>query len=230
VQTAIDGFLSEPNQANFEELVDQLLASPSYAEHWAVLWLDLARYADTCGYSGDEQRDIWPWRDWLIQSLESNQSYRDLSIEMLAGDLLPECTTDQRLATAFHRNTLANNEGGTDDEEFRTIAVKDRLSTILNVWMGLTVRCAECHSHKYDPISHQKYYQLLDFFNQTVDADNRDDRPRLEVNAVGDPILWAKLDSKIATLQKQLEGQIEIWHRLRPEKNDKPFRHPFRVT
>ena len=99
--------------------------------------LDLARYADTVGYSGDEKRDIWPWRDWLIRSLAANKSYKDLSIEMLAGDLLPGATNDQRLATAFHRNTLSNNEGGTNDEEFRTIAVKDRLSTTINAWMGL---------------------------------------------------------------------------------------------
>lgn len=216
VQERIGNYLQQPTQEHFESLVDQLLTTPAYAEHWASVWLDIARYADTCGYSGDEKRDIWPWRDWLIRSLQSGKSYRDLSIEMLAGDLLPNATEEQKLATAFHRNTLANNEGGTDDEEFRVIAVKDRLSTTLNAWMGLTVRCAECHSHKYDPISHREYYQLLDFFNQTVDADNRDDRPKLEVRPVRNPATVAALDAKIEDLKKQLEDKPAIWHALRP--------------
>ena len=181
VQSAIESCLDSSSQEDYSRLVDALCDTAAYAEHWAAVWLDIARYADTCGYAGDERRDIWPWRDWLIQAIQSKKSYKDMSIEMLAGDMLPGATKDQRLATAFHRNTLSNNEGGTDDEEFRTIAVKDRLSTTLNAWMGLTVRCAECHSHKYDPISHKEYYQLLDFLNQTVDADQPDERPKLEV-------------------------------------------------
>lgn len=216
VQKVLEEYLQQPTQEHFESLVDQFFETPAYAEHWASVWLDIARYADTCGYSGDEKREIWPWRDWLIRSIQSGKSYRDLSIEMLAGDLLPNATIDQKLATAFHRNTLANNEGGTDDEEFRVIAVKDRLSTTLNAWMGLTVRCAECHSHKYDPISHREYYQLLDFFNQTVDADNRDDRPKLEVRPIRNPATVAVLDAKIKDLEKQLKGKPVIWKTLRP--------------
>ena len=220
VQAAIQSYLENPTQPNYGEVVNQLLESPPYAEHWASMWLDIARYADTCGYSGDEQRDVWPWRDWLIRSLQSNKSYKDLSTEMLAGDLLPNADTQQQLATAFHRNTLANNEGGTNDEEFRTIAVKDRLSTTLNAWMGLTVRCAECHSHKYDPISHKEYYQLLDFFNQTVDADNRDDRPKLELSQIGDPAVIEKLNQSIAELKDRQKGDSQVWQVLRPSKTE----------
>ncbi len=217
VRQTIDAYLAQPNSQTFESMVDRLLESPSYAEHWASVWLDLARYADTCGYSGDEKRDIWPWRDWLIRSLQENKSYRTLSTEMLAGDLLPNASKDQQLATAFHRNTLSNNEGGTNDEEFRTIAVKDRLSTTLNAWMGLTVRCAECHTHKYDPISHVEYYQLLDFFNHTVDADNRDDRPKLEVTVL-DPAAAAKVNVQIDKLKKKLAGAPKVWNTLLPSE------------
>ncbi len=217
VHQSIDAYLSQSNSENFGTMVDQLLESPGFAKHWASVWLDLARYADTCGYSGDEKRDIWPWRDWLIRSLQENMSYQELSTEMLAGDLIPNASQDQQLATAFHRNTLSNNEGGTNDEEFRTIAVKDRLSTTLNAWMGLTVRCAECHTHKYDPISHVEYYQLLDFFNQTVDADNRDDRPKLAV-AVLDPSAAAEVNAEIDQLKKKQEGTPKVWNTLRPSK------------
>ncbi len=218
VRAAIDRYLSEPNPVHFGEVVDRLLNSPGYGEHWAAVWLDIARYADTVGYSGDETRDIWPWRDWLIRSLQANQSYRDMSIDMLAGDLLPDATDEQRLATAFHRNTLSNNEGGTNDEEFRVIAIKDRLSTTLNAWMGLTVRCAECHSHKYDPISQIEYYQLLDFFNQTADADHRDDRPKLEFKPEVDPAVTARLDAKIKSLRKKQSDQPPLWNELKPVK------------
>ena len=220
VQAAIEKYLEQPTQPNFGKLVDHLLESPAYAEHWASMWLDIARYADTCGYAGDEERDVWPWRDWLIRSLQTNKSYKELSREMLAGDLLPDANKQQQLATAFHRNTLSNNEGGTNDEEFRTIAVKDRLSTTLNAWMGLTVRCAECHSHKYDPISHKEYYQLLDFFNQTVDADNRDDRPKLELSQIGDPSVIQGLNREIAALKEKKKGQSKVWQVLRPSKTE----------
>ena len=170
-QEMTERFTADPSDKNWEEVVDRLLANPAFGEHWASMWMDLGRYADTMGYAGDETRTIWPWRDWVIQTLNENLPFDQFTLEVLAGDLLPNATKNQRLATAFHRNTLNNNEGGTNDEEFRTIAVKDRVSTTMNTWMGLTVRCAECHSHKYDPVSHTEYYQFLDFFNQTADAD-----------------------------------------------------------
>ncbi|SMP70522.1 Planctomycete cytochrome C [Neorhodopirellula lusitana] len=216
VQKAIQQYLGDATEAHFANLVDRLLETPAYAEHWSSMWLDLARYADTVGYAGDEQRDIWPWRDWLIASMLENKSYKDMSIEMIAGDLLPNATDDQRLATAFHRNTLSNNEGGTNDEEFRTIAIKDRLSTTLNTWMGLTVRCAECHSHKYDPISHVEYYQLLDYFNQSQDADRRDDSPKLSVPPRRDRELANTLKTTLPKLREKVASQPVVWTQRRP--------------
>lgn len=216
VQSAIDDYLAAPTSDNYTMLVDELLRTPAYAEHWAAMWLDLARYADTVGYSGDEHRDIWPWRDWLIASLMENKSYKEMSIEMIAGDLLPDATTDQKLATAFHRNTLSNNEGGTNDEEFRTVAIKDRLSTTLNSWMGITIRCAECHSHKYDPISHVEYYQLLDYFNQSADADRRNESPKLPVPPRRDLEIAEELKTKLVQLREAVFSQPEVWTQQRP--------------
>ncbi|MDG2013122.1 MAG: PSD1 and planctomycete cytochrome C domain-containing protein [Pirellulaceae bacterium] len=212
----VERFVAQPNERTYEALVDELLSSPAYGEHWASMWLDLARYADTVGYASDENRTIWPWRDWLIQSLNENKPFDLFTTEIIAGDLLPDPSTEQRLATAFHRNTLNNNEGGTNDEEFRTIAVKDRINTTFNTWMGLTMRCAECHSHKYDPISHTEYYQFLDFFNQTADADRPNETPLLGLRPIG---LNAKIeawDEKIAALRKQQREQPHLWQPLHP--------------
>ncbi|MFD2255449.1 PSD1 and planctomycete cytochrome C domain-containing protein [Luteolibacter algae] len=178
-------FAADPSLENYEKQVDALLSSPHFGEHWAAMWLDLARYADSVGYSGDEHRDIWPWRDWVINAFNKNMPFDQFTIEQLAGDLLPDPTPDQILATAFNRNTLSNNEGGTNDEEFRVIAVKDRINTTVNVWMGLTMRCAECHTHKYDPIRHEEYYSFYDLFNQTEDNDRKDDKPKLEIRPRG---------------------------------------------
>ena len=141
------------------------------------MWLDLARYADTKGYEKDLTRTIWRYRDWVIDAFNADMPYDRFTKEQLAGDLLPGATKDQLLATAFHRNTLTNDEGGTDDEEFRIAAVKDRVDTTAQVWMGLTLGCAKCHSHKYDPISQKEYYQFLAFFDQTADHDRFDDSP-----------------------------------------------------
>ena len=215
-RSAIWRYQDDPTEANYAAVVDQLLAGDAYAEHWASMWMDLARYADTVGYSGDENRDIWPWRDWLIAAIASNQSYKDMSTEMIAGDLMPDATDDQILATAFHRNTLSNNEGGTDDEEFRVIAVKDRLSTTINTWMGLTVRCAECHSHKYDPVDHVQYHQMLDLFNQSADADRRDEEPKLEVVPRLDPAESKSLAAKIERLRSRLDQESPVWSVAEP--------------
>lgn len=216
-QDQVARFIAAPTDETFSLIVDELLASPAYGEHWAAMWLDLARYADSFGYASDETRTIWPWRDWVIRSFNENMPYDQFTIEQLAGDLLPDATVDQRLATALHRNTLNNTEGGTNDEEFRTIAVKDRMSTTANVWMGLTLRCAECHSHKYDPISQKEYYQFLDFFNQTVDSDKNDDRPRLDVYPEGREVEFAKLDSEIEQARKAAGALAEpSWSVLEP--------------
>jgi hypothetical protein len=190
-------WIATPNLETYEQLVDEMLASPAFGEHWAAMWLDLARYADTIGYTEDHPRTIWPWRDWVIRALNSNMPFDQFTREQLAGDLLENATDEQRLATAFHRNTVSNSEGGTIDEEFRVIAVKDRINTTVNVWMGLTMRCAECHTHKYDPISIAEYYQFYDFFNQTEDADRADEEPRMDFLSASQKARLLELDRLI---------------------------------
>jgi len=176
---AVDAFLDDERPDAYPRLIDRLLATPAYGEHWARKWLDLARYADSQGYAQDEPRTIWRYRDWLIDALNRDMPYDQFTAEQLAGDLLPHPTIDQRLATAFHRNTMTNTEGGTDDEEFRHASVVDRVNTTMQVWMGLTMGCAQCHSHKYDPITLEDYYRVFAIFNQTEDNDQPDNRPTL---------------------------------------------------
>ena len=175
----VDAFLADTDPLAYENLVDRLLGSPRYGERWARVWLDLARYADSQGYAQDSLRPMWSWRDWVIRALNDNMPFDQFTIEQIAGDMLPEPTQDQLIATGFHRNTMTNTEGGTDDEEFRVAAVVDRVSTTMQVWMGLTMGCAQCHSHKYEPISHHEYYQFYAILNQTADADRMDEEPRL---------------------------------------------------
>lgn len=173
-------FLADPSPRAYEVMVDHYLSSPRFGERWARVWLDLARYADSKGYGSDGLRPyMWRYRDWVINAFNQNLPYDQFTIEQLAGDLLSNPTLEQRLATAFHRNSMANDEGGTDDEEFRVAAVKDRVDTTMQVWMGLTFSCAKCHSHKYDPFTLTDYYSLFAFFNQTADTDLEDDSPRL---------------------------------------------------
>ncbi len=210
----IEAFAADPSEANYQAAIQRYLAKPSYGEHWAAMWLDIARYADTVGYAGDEHRDIWPWRDGVIDAFNNNLPYDQFTTEQLAGDLLSSPTDQQILATAFHRNTLNNNEGGTNDEEFRTIAVKDRISTTMNAWMGLTLRCAECHTHKYDPISQKEYYQFYAFFNQTADADRGNDAPRHPVSTLT-PEKRAAIENEISSL-KSAPASGDIWTPLTP--------------
>ena len=154
-------FIADKDENAYERVVDRLLASPRYGERWAAKWLDLARYADTDGYEKDSRRAIWPYRDWVIKAFNADMPFDQFTIEQIAGDLLPNPTNDQLIATAFHRNTMTNEEGGTDDEEFRVAAVVDRVNTTMQVWMGTTMGCAQCHSHKYDPISHTSYFATV---------------------------------------------------------------------
>ena len=187
---SVEEFVTDRSADAYERFVARLLDSNAYGERWASVWLDLARYADSMGYEKDTLRTIWPYRDWVVRALNENMPFDEFTVQQLAGDLLPEPTDDQFIATGFHRNTMNNTEGGTDDEEFRDEAVKDRIATTGQVWMGLTVGCAQCHSHKYDPISHEEYYSLYAFFNQTEDADTNDDSPKLTVSeGVTTPIL-----------------------------------------
>ncbi len=161
----IDAFLDDPAPDAYERLVDRLLASPRFGERMAVDWLDLARYADTYGYQADVYRAMWPWRDWVIQAFNANLPYDQFITWQLAGDLLPEPTRAQVLATAFNRHHRQTNEGGSIEEEFRVEYVADRTNTFATAFLGLTLECARCHSHKYDPITQKEYYQLFGFFN-----------------------------------------------------------------
>lgn len=172
-----DVFVNDKEPGAYHRLVDRLLASPRYGEKWARMWLDLARYADSQGYANDNLRTIWPYRDWVIEAFNRDLPYDQFTIQQLAGDMLAEPTKEQLTATAFHRNTMTNDEGGTDDEEFRHAAIVDRTNTTMQVWMAMTLGCAQCHTHKYDPLTHEEYYQFFAFFNQTEDSDKPDNRP-----------------------------------------------------
>jgi hypothetical protein len=167
----VDDFLRDASPGAYERLVERLLSSPHYGEKWGRHWLDAARYADSDGYEKDTGRPFaWRWRDWVIDALNRDLPYDRFIIEQLAGDLLAGATTDQKVATGFHRNTLTNKEGGVDQEQFRVEAVVDRVNTTARVFLGLTLGCAQCHDHKYDPFSQREYYQLFAFFNRDVEA------------------------------------------------------------
>ncbi|MFZ9853613.1 MAG: PSD1 and planctomycete cytochrome C domain-containing protein [Limisphaerales bacterium] len=171
-------FVADPRPDAYERVVEELLASPHHGERWGRWWLDVARYADSNGYSADQPRSIWPWRDWVVRSLNADMPFDQFIVEQLAGDLLPEATLDQRIATGFHRNTQLNEEGGIDPEQFRIEGVLDRVNTTGTALLGLTVACAQCHDHKFDPIRQREYFQLFAFFNQQ-------DEPTLELPVAG---------------------------------------------
>lgn len=194
-------FLSNEAPDAYESLVDQLLSSPSFGEHWGRQWLDLARYADSAGYADDPLRTIWGYRDWVIRAINQNLPFDQFTIQQLAGDLFPNASWDQRVATAFHRNTMTNNEGGTIDEEFRNVAVVDRVNTTLSVWMGTTMACCQCHNHKYDPISQAEYFQLFAYFNNTVDSDRTDESPVQPVYAGTALERYLELEHQLRTLR-----------------------------
>jgi hypothetical protein len=164
----------------YETLVDSLLAQPSFGEKWASWWLDLARYADSKGYEKDQGRTMYKYRDWVIKALNENMPYNQFTLEQLAGDLLPEPSIDQLIATAFHRNTMNNDEGGTEDEEFRIASVLDRVNTTFQVWQSTTMECVQCHSHTYDPFRHEEYYKVMAFFNNAMDEDTPHEDPVLK--------------------------------------------------
>ncbi|WP_114751736.1 DUF1553 domain-containing protein [Pleomorphovibrio marinus] len=165
---------------SYSDLVDTLLDQETYGEKWASWWLDLARYADTKGYERDVSRKIWAYRDWVIKAFNQDMPFDQFTVEQLAGDLLPNPSLDQLTATAFHRNTMNNDEGGTEDEEFRVAAVMDRTNTTFEVWQSTTIACVQCHSHPYDPFKHDEYFQLMAFFNNTRDEDTHGEEPKLK--------------------------------------------------
>ena len=214
----IGDFVADREPGAYERQVDRLLASPRFGEHWARQWLDLARYADSAGYADDPPRTIWAYRDWVIRAMNSNQPIDQFSIEQIAGDLLENPTPDQLIATAFHRNTLTNNEGGTNDEEFRNVAVVDRVNTTMAVWMGVTMACAQCHTHKYDPFTHEEYFKLFAIFNQTRDADRKDESPTIPVYSRETLARRSELQSRLVALNAALDNpsqdidkELERW-------------------
>src|ERR1700722_14603684 len=211
-------FQSDNSPNAYEKQVDRLLASPRYGERWASMWLDLARYADTKGYEKDVERPgVWPYRDWVIDAFNRNLPYDQFVIKQLAGDLLPNATFEDQIATSFHRQTPTNDEGGTDDEEFRMVAVMDRVATTWSVLNGITMNCVQCHSHPYDPIRHTDYYKSMAFFNTQGDADLPDDSPVLKVpkdkaeypEASQIQLQMAGLVHAVETSDRQLEDKAQ---------------------
>ncbi len=204
-----DEFVRDTHPDAYERVVDRLLASPAVGERWARVWLDLARYADSAGYAQDPPRTIWRYRDWVIDAINANMPFDQFTIEQLAGDLLENAREDQLIATAFHRNTMTNSEGGTDDEEFRVAAVVDRVNTTMEVWMGLTMACAQCHSHKYDPISQEEYFRFFAILNNTQDADRGDEAPTLVTWTAAQSSQRQQLTAQIRELEEKLAAANE---------------------
>ena len=203
-----DAFINDTDPRAYEKLVDSLLQSPHYGERWARRWLDLARYADTNGYEKDRVRSIWLYRDWVINALNADLPFDQFSIEQLAGDMLPGATNEQRVATGFHRNTMLNEEGGIDPLEFRYYATVDRVNTTAVTWLGLTLGCAQCHTHKFDPIPHADYYRTLAFLNNA-------DEPTIDVPRADLTKKRAEIESQIARLEAELPQRFPVEGDLR---------------
>ena len=197
----IDAFVADPSPDAYDKLVDRLLASPHYGERWARQWLDIARYADTNGYEKDRPRNIWPYRDWVINALNRNMPFDRFTVEQIAGDLLPVATPEQIIATGFHRNTLINEEGGIDVAEFRFKAVVDRVETTSAAWLGLTLQCAQCHNHKYDPVTQKEYYGIFAMLNNA-------DEPEYEIPDAGIAAKRAAVEAEAAKLEANLENEF----------------------
>ncbi len=195
----VDDFLADRSPDAYEKVVERLLASPHYGEQWGRHWLDVARYADSNGYEKDLPRSIWPYRDWVINAFNENMPFNEFAIEQMAGDLLPGATVSQRVATGFHRNSMINEEGGVDPEEFRVAAIINRVETTGKAFLGLTLNCAQCHSHKYDPISQREYYQFFAFLNG-------DDEPMLEVPGKEQRAKEAEILKQVAALEDELQS------------------------
>ena len=196
-----DQFAANPTPEAFAVVVDDLLKSPRYGERWARRWLDLARYADTNGYEKDRDRSIWPYRDYVIKSLNADKGFDQFTIEQLAGDMLPNATPEQITATGFHRNTMLNEEGGIDPLEFRFHSMTDRVATTGTTWLGLTTGCAQCHTHKYDPITHHDYFGLMAYFDNTIEPDYH----------IPDPSLADRQKANLAQAEKLLAELPSKW-------------------
>src|SRR6516162_8535248 len=193
----VDDFLADSRPDAYERVVDRLLASPHYGERWGRHWLDLARYADSNGFNIDAPRSIWKYRDWVIDALNRDLPFDQFTIEQLASDLIPHSTLEQKIASGFHRNTLMNEEGGIDLEQFRVESVVDRVNTTGSVFLGLTIGCAQCHDHKFDPISQREYYQLFAFFNNV-------DEPTLDLPTPQQREQREQIRARISQLHEQV--------------------------
>lgn len=213
--------------------IDSLLADPAAGERWAAVWLDLVRYADSAGYADDPPRTIWAYRDYVIDAFARNKPFDQFTVEQIAGDLLPEPTAEQLVATAMHRNTPTNNEGGTDDEEFRNSAVIDRVNTTMSVWMGTTMACAQCHTHKYDPITQEEYFRFFAIFNNSADNDQKNEAPTIDLYSRDQQQRREKLlrkleevrrltDASAEPLDWSLQREFESWQRRASEDLQQP--------
>jgi hypothetical protein len=205
----LDAFLADQSPDAYEKQVDRLLGSPRYGERWARRWLDLARYADTNGYEKDRPRSIWPYRDWAIRALNSDLPFDRFTIEQLAGDMLPGAELAQRVATGFHRNTMLNEEGGIDPLEFRFHAMTDRVATTGTIWLGLTLGCAQCHSHKFDPIPQRDYYQFMALLNNADELD-------MPVPTAETARRRREIEARVATLTADLPNRFPIEGKVEP--------------
>ena len=233
----VDAFENDHEPGAFERAADRLLASVAYAERQAQQWLDIARYADSQGYEKDALRtSMWRWRDWVVDAFRKDMPFDQFTVEQLAGDLLPDATVEQRIATAMHRNTMTNTEGGTDDEEFRAAAVVDRVNTTMSAWMGATAGCAQCHDHKYDAISHREYFGLYAIFDQTADRDRADEAPVLRAPTAEQSKRIAAIEGKLAEVQRAIDALPRaVWideqrARLEQFARAEPKLSPWRVA
>lgn len=205
----VDAFLADKRPDAYERVVDRLLASPHFGERWGRHWLDQARYADTHGYTIDAPREIWKYRDWVIEMLNRDLPFDQFVVHQMAGDMLPGATLEQKIATGFHRNTQINQEGGIDVEQFRNEAVADRVNTTGTVFLGLTLGCARCHDHKYDPLTTKEYYQLFAFLNNQAE-------PSLNLTSADVSALREKIRAKINKLEEDLDPEIRAWSSKQP--------------
>jgi hypothetical protein len=222
----LDTFLANKSPKAFEKVVDRLLASPRYGEHMARYWLDAARYADTNGYQYDTHRDMWPWRDWVINAYNRNLPFDQFTIEQLAGDLLPNATLQQRVATGFNRNHPITIEGGIIDEEYRTEYVIDRVTTSAQVWLGMSFLCARCHDHKFDPVSQKEFYQFTAFFNQVPERGMRGFTPNVKVPPASLAEFTKELtaaEQKQASLEKTIAPAQLRWEKSFSDKLPTPM-------
>ncbi|GAA5221303.1 PSD1 and planctomycete cytochrome C domain-containing protein [Membranihabitans marinus] len=212
-------------ELTYENVVDSLLADENYGEKWANWWLDLSRYADSKGYEKDPSRLMWRYRDYVIKSFNDNKTFDQFTIEQLAGDLLPNPSDEQWIATAFHRNTMNNTEGGTDNEEYRVAAVLDRVNATFEVWQSTTYACIQCHSHPYDPFTHEEYYEVMAFFNNSRDEDTDDNEPNLRIYTEEDQKQFAAIADWIKSQGKeeQLHDETLFIKTLEPKLNPDEF-------